>query len=114
METFDAINKQDFDWQKNHRLESMSETLKLLADQSRLTILTSLDLECRSVGDIAEVTGLNQSNVSFHLRLLRGGGLVRPERRGSHVYYCLPNAGFLPILQQLSEWLETRKPNLYE
>jgi len=44
------------------------------------------------VFDIVLETGLNQTNVSFHLRLLREAELVRTVRRGAFIYYCLPDA----------------------
>jgi len=82
-------------------VEHLSEVLKLLGVPSRLRILCSLGMECRPVSDIIAATGLSQTNVSFHLRLLREAGLVRPERRGPFIYYCLPDPGLLTVLEEL-------------
>ncbi len=90
-------------------VKSLETVLKLLAEPNRLRILYSLGLDCRPVTQIVEATGLSQTNVSFHLRLLREAGLVRPERRGPFVYYCLPDAELLQILERFGEWVERRK-----
>jgi ArsR family transcriptional regulator len=65
-------------------------------------------LECRPVTDIIDATGLAQTNVSFHLRILREGGFVRAERRGPFIYYCLTDPKLLRILHDLRDWLEDR------
>jgi DNA-binding transcriptional ArsR family regulator len=40
--------------------------------------------------------------VSFHLRALREAGLVRPERRGPFIYYCLHDPELLSIVASLN------------
>jgi len=87
-------------------IKALSELFKLLAEPNRLKILCSLGLECRPVSDIIEATGLSQTNVSFHLRALREAGLVRPERRGAFIYYCLPDPELLRLLDDFRGWME--------
>jgi len=90
-------------------VKPLSQVFRLLGEPSRLRILCSLGLECRPVSAIVAATGLSQTNVSFHLRLLREAGLVRPERRGPFIYYCLPDPGFLAILEEMGCWLQKRE-----
>ena len=90
-------------------VKQLSQLFKLLAEPNRLKILCGLGLECRPVSDIIADTGLSQTNVSFHLRALREAGLVRPERRGPFIWYCLPDATLLSLLDDLQSWLERRK-----
>jgi len=85
-------------------VKRLGELFKLLSEPNRLKILCNLGLECRPVSDIVSETGLSQTNVSFHLRLLREAGLVRPERRGAFIYYCLPDAGLLDHLEAMRLW----------
>ncbi len=87
-------------------VKHMSELFKLLAEPNRLKILCSLGLECRPVTDVIEATGLSQTNVSFHLRALREAGLVRPERQGAFIYYCLPDPELLRLLDDFRNWME--------
>jgi DNA-binding transcriptional ArsR family regulator len=87
----------------------LTPIFKLLGEPNRLRILFSLGLDCRPVSDIVKATGMTQTNVSFHLRLLREAGLVRPERRGAFIYYCLPDSDLLEILDHLSEWIDHKR-----
>ena len=90
-------------------VKGLAQVMKLLAEPNRLRILLSLGLQCRPVTDVIQATGLAQTNVSFHLRALREAGLVRAERRGPFIYYCLPDPELLHILGGLNAWLEARK-----
>jgi len=90
------------------RNDRLSQALKAVGDPSRLRILCELGLECRPVTDIIDATGLAQTNVSFHLRVLREGGFVRAERRGPFIYYCLSDPRLLRILHDLRDWLADR------
>lgn len=90
------------------QVKHLSGLFKLLAEPNRLNILCSLGMECRPVSDIVAATGLSQTNVSFHLRALREAGLVRPERRGVFIYYCLPDSKLLSLLDDMRSWMECR------
>ena len=92
-----------------HVLAPIIPALKVLGDASRLRILCSLGLECRPVTDVINATGLGQTNVSFHLRVLREAGFVRAERRGPFIYYCVVDAELLHILHDLKRWLDARQ-----
>ena len=89
--------------------ERLVPALKALGEPNRLRILCCLGLECRPVTDIIHATGLEQTNVSFHLRVLREAGFVRTERRGPFIYYCLIDPELLRILHDLKDWLIARQ-----
>ena len=93
----------------DHNQEQIIPALKVLGEPNRLRILYGLGIECRPVTDIINATGLAQTNVSFHLRVLREAGFVRPERRGSFIYYCLADPELLRILHDLMRWLDARR-----
>jgi ArsR family transcriptional regulator, arsenate/arsenite/antimonite-responsive transcriptional repressor len=86
----------------------LSGVFKLLAEPNRLRILLNLGLECRPVSAIIAGTGLSQTNVSFHLRALREAGLVKAEKHGPFVFYCLPDPQLLEYIEGLAGWLEGR------
>ncbi|MGF7190274.1 DNA-binding transcriptional ArsR family regulator [Robbsia andropogonis] len=68
--------------------DAVAQLFRLLGDASRLRIVAAcLDVPV-CVSDIALATGLSPSLVSHHLRLLRGAGVVRGERRGKQIFYC--------------------------
>ena len=61
----------------------------LLADPTRLRLLTALATGELCVCDLAAATGINRTTVSHQLRTLREGRLVRSRRAGRVVYYAL-------------------------
>ena len=82
-------------------VNDLANLFKLLAEPNRLKILFNMGLECRPVSAIVAGTGLTQTNVSFHLRALREAGLVKGERNGSFVFYCLYDTRLLELLSDL-------------
>ena len=89
---------------KKNEIKSLSKIFKILGEPNRLKILTSLGLECRPVSAIVAATGLTQTNVSFHLRILREAGLVKPQKNGSFVFYCLPDPKLREIIDHFRDW----------
>ncbi|MFF8989013.1 ArsR/SmtB family transcription factor [Streptomyces sp. NPDC014983] len=79
----------------------LATLLQTLGDPTRLRILTALDMACVPVSAIVEATGVRQPTVSHHLRILRDRGLVRGERRGGYVFYCLAGDGLRAALDGL-------------
>ena len=69
------------------------ETLKLLADSTRVRILSLLNQEELSVAELQEVLDMGQSRISSHLGLLRQGELVHDRREGKKTFYAI-NPGF--------------------
>lgn len=67
----------------------MDTVYEEIGERSRRQILTALMEGPKSVGDIVELTGLKQPNASNHLSRLRSRGLVRANKVGRQVYYCL-------------------------
>lgn len=65
------------------------ETLKLLADSTRVRILSLLAREELSVAELQEVLDMGQSRISSHLGLLRQGELVHDRREGKKTFYAI-------------------------
>ena len=63
--------------------------LKALADESRYQIVRELAHSPHTVGELESALHLTQYNVSKHLRILRGLGIVESERDGQFVIYSL-------------------------
>jgi DNA-binding transcriptional ArsR family regulator len=72
-------------------LDHAVEVLRLLADRTRLAILTMLDGTEMSVTEIAETLGRPSASVSQHLAKLRSGRLVSTRRDGTTIYYSQPD-----------------------
>jgi len=67
----------------------LADTMFALSTPSRVLILGCLLDGPRSVGDLAEMLGMEQSAVSHQLRVLREHRLVRVERDGRRRVYGL-------------------------
>jgi DNA-binding transcriptional ArsR family regulator len=65
------------------------QTLRLLADSTRLYLLWHLRGGERSVGDLVRLVDRPSPAVSQHLAKLRMGGLVRTRREGTQIFYRL-------------------------
>ncbi|NOX61642.1 MAG: winged helix-turn-helix transcriptional regulator [Chloroflexi bacterium] len=83
-------------------------------DPSRLRIIEALREGPRTVGEIVEITGLSQSNVSNHLACLRDCGLVVAERNGRFVSYQLSDERVTAILTLAESLLADAARGVYE
>ncbi len=76
---------------------------KTLADASRLLIINELGRAELPVGELARRLGLNQSNVSKHLALMRERGLVVTRREGANIYYSLSDPRISGAIRLLTD-----------
>jgi ArsR family transcriptional regulator len=68
----------------------LADALKVLADPTRLRLLSLIQAQPKAEACVCNLTGpvgLSQPTVSHHLRVLREAGLVEREQRGSWSYY---------------------------
>lgn len=70
-------------------LRLQAELCQSFSDPKRLQIIQELRGGERTVGELAEILGLKQSNTSQHLAVLRKIGVVLPRKEGNLVYYRL-------------------------
>jgi DNA-binding transcriptional ArsR family regulator len=66
--------------------------LKALADPHRWSVIDLLMDNPKTVADLLEHLGLEQSLLSHHLRILRQAGIVESRREGKKVRYRLSEA----------------------
>ncbi len=68
----------------------------LASEQTRCRLLRALKNGPMSVGRLTEFLGVKQPTVSYHLVLLRKGGIITMVKRGrEHVYALDPDADCL-------------------
>lgn len=70
-----------------HDLEEVARSHGAMADPFRLRILESLSLSDMCPCLLKEITGLTDSKLSYHLRILENAGLVRSRRSGNWRIY---------------------------
>jgi ArsR family transcriptional regulator len=66
-----------------------AEKLRALGDSDRLQIVQELRRGEKNVTQLVEALGAEMSNVSHHLQVLRGAGLVETRKDGRFVVYRL-------------------------
>jgi ArsR family transcriptional regulator len=75
-----------------------AEFFKTLGHPMRIRVLELLSERDRSVGDMLLELGVEASNLSQQLAVLRRSGLVTARREGSSVYYCLASDQLTELL----------------
>jgi len=76
--------------------------LKCIVDGNRRKILRCLDRDEMCVTDIIEATELEQTLVSFHLKALKGCGLVTKRRDGKRIVYKVSRMEILETLKDIA------------
>ena len=77
------------DQKKEKYLNDMANLFKVLGDETRTRILSTLEQGEMNVSNIANNVGLPISAVSHQLRVLRQAKLVRTRKAGKEVFYSL-------------------------
>lgn len=85
----------------NRDLEA--DLLKALGHPARLQIVEILAKQETCVCELIPQLGLEQSNLSQHLKLLRKHGLVESRREGSKVIYRLTSHSLIPLVTAASD-----------
>ena len=91
--------------------ELHAEICKTFGHSKRLFIIDSLRKKELSVSEMANLTGMDTSNLSQHLHILREKGLVKTRREGTNVFYSLTHPGIIQAFDLISEVL-TQRVNL--
>jgi len=75
--------------------------MESLSDPIRINILELMMNGEICVCDIVKVTGLSQSKISYHIKILKDSGLITDRQEGRWVYYKLD----LEILSDIQNWM---------
>ncbi len=89
-------------------MELIARRFRMLGEPYRLRILQLLESGEKSVGELVASLDGNQPNVSKHLQLLHGAGLVSRRKAGTSIFYFISD----PMIFELCRLVcrsETRK-----
>ena len=75
--------------------------MESLSDPIRINILELMMNGEICVCDIVKVTGLAQSKISYHIKILKDSGLICDRQEGRWVYYKLD----LEVLSDIQNWM---------
>jgi len=68
-----------------------AEMCKVFTSPIRLEILDMLRNGKKTVTELVQLIGVNQSNVSQHLQIMKDKGILRTEKKGNYVFYSIAN-----------------------
>lgn len=89
--------------------QQMAGFFNVLADPSRLRLMSALANRELCVCDLAAAVKVSESAVSHQLRILRAQRLVKYRREGRNVYYRLAEHHIISFYQEVSEHLREIK-----
>ncbi|MGE9267071.1 MAG: metalloregulator ArsR/SmtB family transcription factor [Verrucomicrobiales bacterium] len=82
-------------------MTSILNSLKLLADPTRVRLLALLRAEALTVAELQHILGMGQSRISTQLSLLKKEGLVSDQRSGkNNIYSASLPARLSPLLDE--------------
>ena len=94
-------------------MPSILNSLKLLADPTRLRLVLLLAEESLSVAELQEILGMGQSRISTQLAQLKKASLVSVQRSGkNNIYSAQPEKELLDIARRAGAELEDRDRDL--
>lgn len=72
-----------------------ADMCKFMGNPKRIEVIFILGDEEMNVDEIAERMGIRHSNLSQHLAIMRGKGIITARREGTRIYYRITNKGIL-------------------
>jgi len=87
------------------KAQRMAELFSVLADPSRLRLLSALAQQELCVCDLAAAVKMSESAVSHQLRTLRALRLVSYRKAGRNVYYGLADSHITNLYREVAEHL---------
>src|SRR5438270_5687319 len=83
---------------RSESIAQASAAMQAMAHPLRLKILCLVGNQELSVLEIVEAVGTSQSNVSQHLAILRGHGILLSRRDGNKIFYRIEDARLLEMI----------------
>ncbi len=80
-------------------LDYSTNFFKALSHPTRIVLVVELAQGEQCVRALTEKVGADMSTVSRHLRELKNAGIIRSEKRGNQVFYCLRTPCILNFLE---------------
>ena len=77
--------------------------IKALGEPNRFKILCLIQQRGYCVAALAHASGLSESSVSQHLKILREAGLVQGVKRGFYTHYSLNREALQRVIEELSQ-----------
>lgn len=82
-------------------IELIAQRFRVLGEPMRIKLLDRLREHDATVGELQEALGASQQNVSKHLGVLHGAGMVRRVKDGNRVRYSIADASVFELCDQV-------------
>jgi DNA-binding transcriptional ArsR family regulator len=82
-------------------IELIAQRFRVLAEPMRLKLLDHLRDGDATVGELQEALGASQQNVSKHLAILHGAGMVERAKVGNQVHYSIRDPGVFDLCEHV-------------
>jgi len=82
-----------------------ADVCKTMANPVRMEIIYALKEGEKTVSELVGITGLNKSNVSQHLAILKSAEVVGTRREGQNIFYSIANEKILEACRLMREVL---------
>jgi len=71
------------------KIEKSIDLLKAISEPNRIRILYTLSKDKVCVCELADMVGIPQNLMSFHLKTLHDVGILKKTREGNNIYYVV-------------------------
>ncbi len=78
--------------------ESLADLLRTIAHPARLHLVQLLIRDHYSVGELADICGIQNHMASEHLRLMKRSGFLGSRRRGRKIFYYIANNEIIRLM----------------
>lgn len=89
-------------------LEMIAGRFRVLSEPLRLRLISLLRNGELTVTDLTVELNTSQPNVSKHLKILTGSGILRREQRGNSVYYSIADPSIFELCEVVCDSLGER------
>ena len=93
-------------------VDVIAQRFRILGEPMRIKLLDRLYEDAATVGELQEATGATQQNVSKHLSVLLGAGLVSRTREGNFVRYAIADDSLYALCDVVYSGLRRRLDEL--
>lgn len=85
------------------KAKKISKILDSLSSPTRLLITCMLIEGEKNVSEILEKTGTTKGNISQHLRILSGNGILDNRREGNKIFYSIKDRKVIEVVSNLKK-----------
>jgi DNA-binding transcriptional ArsR family regulator len=93
-------------------VELIAQRFRVLGEPMRIKLLDRLRDGEATVGQLQEALGASQQNVSKHLGVLHGAGMVSRTKQGTSVVYAIADEGVFELCEHVCGGLRRQLDDL--